>query len=997
MVKNKKFKLPYIGVDKKDENINILYGEKGEATVVLKIINNVLQYSANPDYYLEFHNAFSNVIKIIGEDHFIQKLDVFSKKTFSENISEEYLQKKYDSHFDGRAYKSIDTFIAITRKARKKHSKKEDEEFKQKINKVVQLLSASGFSPKLLFEKEINDLIRRTLVMDFSSKFVHLDNMQPSDYNIKIDGKLIKCLSLIDIDNCDLPSTVTPYIEINEDALKNFPVDRMGFLNKVGDYETLIYNQVIEIPSQMKTLRQLEVKKKRHSGMPDPANDLCVEDIDALLNDVARESQLIVNAHFNIVICAKEEEVTKALNSIETHLFNQNVIASKRSFNQMELFRTVLAGNSVELKDYDWFMTTSDASLCFFFKEALPVSEPSNFYLRFTDRQGIPLKVDPSDYPMEIGRIVNRNKFVLGPSGSGKSFVMNNIIEQYLLYNMDVVIVDTGDSYSGLSSYYNGKYITYTAEKPITMNPFIMKKEEYNLEKKEFLQTLISLLWKGADGKITSIETDVLAEVITAYYATYFNNSIDKDSLSISELEEYLQDRGINVTLLLEESKLAVFGDKNLNHYDILGISEKATQEELKRAYRLKAIEYHPDKNPNLKDASSIFSSIAEAYNVILNRMILRDENSKNTSVVLKEEDKESDLDNNVIVIYKSKLLQKFDEVEEKGSVKELSFNSFYEFALYKIPLVTSKEKIPFEIDEFRYILKKFYRGGEFETILNENSDSSLFDERLIIFEIDNIKEHKILFPIVTLIIMDVFIQKMRLRKTQRKALIIEEAWKAIASPMMAGYILYLYKTVRKFWGEAIVVTQELGDIIGNPVVKDSIINNSDSLLLLDQTKFKDNFAEIANLLSLNTVEQKKIFTINNLDNRANRSRFKEFYFKRGDRGEVYGNEVSLAQYLTYTTEKPEKMAVEFYTSAYGSYPKGLDAFIESLEVSKLSLPNLVNFVNLYGKPIPLDILLKIKSLEEEHKQNTFNYIKRILKNQDINFEQYINQLNKVA
>src|SRR5690606_14458358 len=101
----------------------------------------------------------------------------------------------------------------------------------------------------------------------------------------------------------------------------------------------------------------------------------------------------------------------------------------------------------------------------------------------------------------------------------------------------------------------------------------------------------------------------------------------------------------------------------------------------------------------------------------------------------------------------------------------------------------------------------------------------------------------------------DVFIQKVRFRKKQRKALIIEEAWKAIASPLMANYILYLYKTVRKFWGEAIVVTQELGDIIGNTVVKDSIVNNSDTVILLDQTKFKENYKEIASLLSINEHE----------------------------------------------------------------------------------------------------------------------------------------------
>ena len=243
-------------------------------------------------------------------------------------------------------------------------------------------------------------------------------------------------------------------------------------------------------------------------------------------------------------------------------------------------------------------------------------------------------------------------------------------------------------------------------------------------------------------------------------------------------------------------------------------------------------------------------------------------------------------------------------------------------------------------------MLKKFYKGGEFEEILNKEADKSLFTERFIVFEIDSIKEHKILFPLVTLIIMDVFIQKMRYRQEQRKCLIVEEAWKAIASPLMAGYLVYLYKTVRKFWGEAIVVTQELGDIIGNAVVKDSIINNSDTICLLDQTKFKDNYSAIAALLSINETERRKIFTINQLENTEGRGRFKEVYVRRGSAGEVYGVEVSLHQYLTYTTEKPEKSAVEKYTLKYGSYAEGLDAFIRDFTESKLSLNSFINQVN---------------------------------------------------
>jgi hypothetical protein len=282
----------------------------------------------------------------------------------------------------------------------------------------------------------------------------------------------------------------------------------------------------------------------------------------------------------------------------------------------------------------------------------------------------------------------------------------------------------------------------------------------------------------------------------------------------------------------------------------------------------------------------------------------------------------------------------------------ELNFNTFYEFALEKIPAIKQEERIPFDLDEFRYVLKKFYKNGEYQAILNEAVDQSLFGERFIVYEIDNVQNNAILFPIVTLIIMDVFIQKMRHRKQQRKALILEEAWKALASPIMANFLLYLNKTVRKFWGEIIEVTQDLADILGNPIVKDAIISSSDTVILLDQGKFKDNYKEIAALLSISETEKRKIFTINQLDNKEDRGRFKEFYMRRGSVGEVYGAEVSLPQYLVYTTEKPEKSAVEIYAGAYASYPKALDAFIADLKQAKIPMGEFITRVNKSGQPI---------------------------------------------
>jgi type IV secretory pathway VirB4 component len=242
-------------------------------------------------------------------------------------------------------------------------------------------------------------------------------------------------------------------------------------------------------------------------------------------------------------------------------------------------------------------------------------------------------------------------------------------------------------------------------------------------------------------------------------------------------------------------------------------------------------------------------------------------------------------------------IIKKIKELEEKLDAKELSFNGFYDYCDKFLPLYLNNKKHSitereFNLRTFLFVLRDFYKGGRYGTTLNESADNTLFDESFIVFEIDNVKDNPKAVSDCNTHHYGHVHSKMRLRKDRRKALIIEEAWKAIASKLMGGYILYLYKTVRKFWGEAVVVTQELDDIIGNAVVKDSIINNSDTFILLDQTKFKDNFDGLRLCLSLNKVEQNKIFTINNLNNKFGRSRFKEFYLKRGSKGEVYGNEV---------------------------------------------------------------------------------------------------------
>lgn len=809
MVRQKEFRVPYLGIDIGSE-LDILYGLSGEFSVLIDITNPVLRFGGDTRAYDNFHELFSNLARVIGEGHVIQKQDIIYMAEYHYQMAGEYLQDSYNRHFEGRPYVKLQTVLTITRQVKKGaffvHDKKSLAEFKITVAKVIGMLNSSGMEPRALREREINLFIMRIMSMQFGEESVSLDNYHPTDTEVNVGTRSFRSIPLINIDQVDLPAMLPTSVRLSDkESLKGFPTDMLSFLFKVPDCSSILYNQIIEIPSQTMTVRQMELKRKRHSGIPDPANKLCEEDISLLLDEVARDGRLLINAHFNIIVCAEKSLLNTAYNYIESALFRTGIIPSRNAYNQLELFRTALPGNAVELRKYDWFLTTAEAAICLFFKESLPRSEQSEFLVRFTDRSGIPIAIDPAD--LSTGRISNRNKFVLGPSGTGKSYFMNSLLEQYLLYNMDVVIIDTGHSYSGLNHYAGGRYITYRDDKPITMNPFAISEEEYNIEKKEFILVLILVCLKGPEGDASQLERDVISEVITSYYAKWFS-------------------------------------------------------------------------------------------------------------------------------------------MGESSGIKKLKFDSFYAYAIEKIPLIMKENAVPFDFEGFRFIMRKFCTGGEFGAILNEDADKSLLNERLVIFEIDSIKEHTLLFAIVTLNIMDIFIQKMRYRDFQRKSLVIEEAWKAISSPLMVGFLVYVDKTVRKFWGELILVTQDLADVIGNAVVKDTIISSSDTVILLDQAKFRDNYNEIAAMLSISKTERNKIFSTNQLDNREGRSPFKEVYIRRGDVGEVYGVEVSLQQYLTYTTEKPEKLAVQSYLAMAGSYPKALESFIGDFKNSGLSLGDFVKQVN---------------------------------------------------
>ena len=792
----------YFSVEDVD-GIGVLYTKTGEYSAILKLENPVQKYSANIDNYYEFTNLLTALAQTLGEGYAIHKQDVFIKKKFHDetNDNHEFLSESYFRYFTGRTYTDVQTYLIITQENKKSRlfsfDSKKWRDFLVKIRKVKDQLKDSGVDSTYLDGATARDYVDRYFSMNFTGKIVSMTNFKVDDESISMGNKRCKVYSLVDVDCINLPGVIRPYtnIEVNNTSM---PVDLVSLVDNIPVAETVIYNQMLFMPNQKRELSLLDKKKNRHTNMPNPSNLIAVEDIKKVQDVIARENKQLVYAHFNLVVSVPiDEDIQKCTNHLENSFGRMGIHISKRAYNQLELFVNSFPGNCYGMNpDYDRFLTLSDAATCLMYKEHIQHSEDTPLKVYYTDRQGVPVAIDISGKEGKNKITDNSNFFILGPSGSGKSFFTNSMVRQLWEQNTDVVLVDTGNSYEGLCDYVNGKYISYTEEHPITMNPFAIKREALNIEKIGFLKNLIMLIWKGTNGRITKTEDHLIEDVITEYYDAHFRT----------------------------------------------------------------------------------------------------------------------------------------------GKVKELSFNTFYEYSTARIPEIVRDNNLEgIDLATYNYLLKDFYKGGNHELTLNENLDTALFDETFIVFEIDSIKDDPLLFPLVTLIIMDVFIQKMRIKKN-RKVLVIEEAWKAIASPMMAEYIKYLYKTARKFWASVGVVTQEIQDIVGSPIVKEAIINNSDVIMLLDQSKFKERFDEIKAILGLTDVDCRKIFTINRLENKEGRSFFREVFIRRGQNAAVFGVEEPHECYMTYTTERAEKEALKLYKRELRcSHQQAIEAYCRDWDRSGIS------------------------------------------------------------
>ena len=767
-------------------------------------------YTVTADEYEAMHSSWIKAVKGLPEHSVVCKQDWFVKETYrpkTDDGEQSFLTRSYELHFNERPYLNHKCYLFLTKTTRERSRRKSDfntlcrgfllpkeitdkdaaTRFLEAVEQFERIMNDSGHirlrrleTDEITGTKERPGLVEKYFSLSLEDETVVLQDICLKPGRMRIGDKRL-CLHTLS-DTEDLPgrlSTDMRYERMSTDRSDC----RLSFAAPVGLLLSCnhIYSQYVFIDDAQEILQMMEKNSRNMLSLSkySRSNAVNQEWTEMYLDEAHTKGVLPVRCHCNVIAWAEDaEEFRRIRNDTGSQLAMMECTPRYNTIDTPVIYWAGIPGNAGDFPSEESFYTFLEQAVCLFAGETNYRSSPSPFGIRLADRQnGIPVHVDISDLPMKRGIITNRNKFILGPSGSGKSFFTNHLVRQYYEQGAHILLVDTGNSYQGLCRMIhdrtNGKdgiYITYEEDNPISFNPFYTESGKFDVEKRDSINTLILTLWKREDESPKRSEEVALSGAVNAY---------------------------------------------------IRKISE--------------------------------------------NRNIRPD------------------------------------------------FNGFYEFVADDYRRMIEEKKVrekDFDIDGFLNVLEPFYKGGDYDFLLNSDKELDLTGKRFIVFELDNISSNKVLLPVVTLIIMETFIAKMRRLKGIRKMILIEECWKALMSANMSEYIKYLFKTVRKYFGEAVVVTQEVDDIISSPIVKEAIINNSDCKILLDQRKYMNKFEHIQRLLGLTEKEKGQILSINQA-NHPGRFYREVWIGLGGTCSAVYATEVSEEEYFTFTTEESEKLEVQ--------------------------------------------------------------------------------------
>ena len=658
-----------------------------------------------------------------------------------------------------------------------------------------------------------------------------------SDIGIARDGVSVLGKKTISYDLAESDAMSTEFYSI--EAVDKYSTTKTNWYMSLGaafgqqlNCEHVV-NQIIVIPDKTVAMNELESRRKRmNSGFGSTDNRLNVTEIEEFQETSYRGGYLLCHSCLSIVAWGEENELI-SINSEICKALSKARLTVKRNLQNAPI--TWYAGcpacacdiGKNNLMEQDIYPVVALAAYEGY--DNGPCKGQGN--LIFADRfRHIPVRLSTTEEAQKQNIIVNFNAFMLGASGTGKSFTTNTYLHQQYVSGAEVFIIDAGGSYQGLCTLTNeqsggkdGIYNTWDAGHPYRFAVFASCRD-----------------WVREDGSLNMDNDDanfIITLLTTMCDCTASGWSDDTLAILVNILETFIKYVKDN----LAEDKVIIFDD----FYQFVS-SQVAPR-----------INYH-------SPAEALVVSTVESANERANTI---------------EEDKKK-------------------------------------YGYWKGDRCVTTED--FSVDTFLSAIEPYALGKRFGAVLNNEKSDELFTSRFTVYDVDALTKSSDpkLYSLVILCMMNAF-QAHMYKASGTKILAIDEAWQAIANQTMEGFIRKLWKVARKYSTSAMVITQELDDVLSSAVIKDTIIANSDVKILLDQSRQVDKFDGISAAMGLNNSDYVLALSMG----KDNDSKFtgRDVFIKLGSTySQVFRVEVSMEQMIVYESARKYKAAVNAYREHHG-------------------------------------------------------------------------------
>ncbi|MGE9516609.1 MAG: TraG family conjugative transposon ATPase [Solitalea-like symbiont of Acarus siro] len=892
--------------------------KNGDLAVLIKLELPEI-YTASKEDYDTIHKSWTNAIRSLPAHTCLHKQDIYFKKNISESPEldsfkdDTFLSKANKKHFANRKYIDHASYLYITQSSKATRgsynfgfkelnldinlglSTKDVFSFKKGVHTYIQpfrqsiltflgiLEGSNSIKAQILQEKEIlnargQGIYKNWLSLNFNHSPIYERFVSHGD-KVWIGERRCNIFAINKL--TDLPDVIKT---TNTNVNTSLPASMCTNLGSLLDCDH-ITNLYINIEDKEHTIKEFKKQIKKYTSfLPFSIyNELGKRDTEEFIEEVQENGRVPVTSHANVMLFTKSEDEfirNKAL--LQKAVLESGFESIEQSKYNTMLYWSAMPGNGASLPKGEMYYLFLDQATCMLINDTSYKHSNGPFAMPLIDRvEGKLVKVDLSDELYLAGAINNRNKFIIGPPGSGKSFFMNHMLRHYYEGGAHTVIVDIGDSYLTqcklVQENTNGKdglYFTYEDEKSMQFNPFIPDNPYYSEEKKEALKELIIALCKSEGEQASDIE-DTMLDVLITSYGKFLdcNKTIQPSLASFCEYAD-TQFEGklpFRMSILIDcEDEKEMKTNPFIPDNPLYSLHKKETLKALIIAL------WKKDGETTSKFEDTILGLLINSYGFYL---------GKNKSI-------------------------------------KPSFNNFYEYADTKFrKKLASMDtgRTVFDISNFLTILSNYYKGGTYDGLLNCDKELDIANQRFVVFELRSIQDNQEILPIVLLMIMDLFTTKLFKLGIERKVMVIEEAWKAIARSDMAEYIKSLYKTARKSEGEAIVVSQELDDIINSEIVKKTIVNSSDCKILMDLSGYKNRFDEVQAFLGLTDFQKQQVLSINQ-NKIKGLDPYKETWIGLGAaKSAVYGIDVSKEEFYGYNSRKDIKAQIEALATKHGN------------------------------------------------------------------------------